>query len=189
MKMKPRLGKLAGRVETLAPIADRNAPVTDADWLATFERVATDGVMADEPDLPRALAEYRAAIEAAGESLNPPEDFKPGEKWESRVEGWRIAHPIPAVDTARAWMVELFLRSTDGVPPIPEAEFAELAAWFQANESTLREAMKPSDRLDLGDGTRESLTNLRWGIHQGPRATDAGIVAEKLRKAKARYGG
>ncbi len=189
MKIKPRLGQLAGRVETLAPLADRNAPVTDADWLATFERVVADGVMADEPDLPRALAEYRAAIETAGESLNPPTDFQPGEKWGSRVEGWRIAHPIPAVDAARAWMVELFLRSTAGVPPVSEAEFADLAAWFGANESRLREAMTPSQLLDLGDGTRESLANLRWGIRQGPRASDAGRVAEKLRKAKARHGG
>jgi hypothetical protein len=57
VKLNPHIGKLSGRVETLAPLAERHAPIPDADWLATFERVAADGVMADEPDLPRALAE------------------------------------------------------------------------------------------------------------------------------------
>lgn len=73
--------------------------------------------------------------------------------------------------------------------PEAEAEFAALADGLRANESRLREAMTPSDRLDFGDGTRESLANLRWGILQGPRASNAGFVAEKLRKARAAFGG
>lgn len=169
MNAAVRIAKLSARVGRVRPPDAPDLPETNADWLAVFERYLSDGSVATEPDFPRAVGLYRAAVAAAGTPVP--------------------ARPDPAAGALWVWLVAMLDRAWAGEPGVTEAEFADLADWFRANEERVRDAIRPGQLLDLGDGVRESLANLRWGIGQGPRAPSAGGVAEKLRKARAVYGG
>ena len=79
-------------------------------------------------------------------------------------------------------------RVADGVPPVTEAEFGELADWFDANRERLYGLSLPSQLLDLGDGLVTSTANVRYELARGPRAYRAGEVAEKVRCLKTLYG-
>jgi hypothetical protein len=47
---------------------------------------------------------------------------------------------------------------------------------------------RPSYLLEVGEGQRDSITKLRGKRDDGPRAWDAGEVAEQIRRLRARYG-
>ena len=85
------------------------------------------------------------------------------------------------------WLCEFFDRLHDGVPPVTEAEFAELGAWFLAHEDRLWTICLPSELLDLGDSDFESFGNVRWGITKGPRESGAGETAVWLRRIRESY--
>ena len=79
-------------------------------------------------------------------------------------------------------------RVNEGVPLVTEAEFAELAEWFHENRSRLYQESLPSQLLDVGDGEKTSVADLRASAWNGPRAHGAGKLAEQLRGLKARFG-
>ncbi len=163
MNPAARLAKLTARLERVRPAATGNLPVTDLDWLAVFERRLSDGSVASEPDFPRAVEEFRAAITAAGNSLIPPMDFRPRDSASARHLAWKIEHPNPQVESLWFWLAEMFQRALTGQPPVTEAEFADLATWFTANEDRLWAAIQPGQLFELGDGVRVSMAGLRWG--------------------------
>ena len=117
MKLRARLDRMAATLD-----GDTGTPVTDLAWAAEFEQTAKTGWFTGEPDFPRALATYRAAIAAHPETY-PPMGFEPERAAWDRQERWRQLHPRPAVDAARAWLAELYLRVWEGVPTVREQEF------------------------------------------------------------------
>ena len=66
-----------------------------------------------------------------------------------------------------------------------EAEFAE---WFHTNRSRPYQESLPSQLLDVGNGEKTSVADLRASAWKGPRAHGAGKLAEQLRGLKVRYG-
>ncbi len=192
MTVRARLRRLERAAPRPAPLDDW---LTERQWLEQFERMSRDGDLAGEPDAERALAEYRAALEraeaAADPPFDPPADFQPNltDLPRLRLLNWRDRFRFPELAAAWDWLAELVGRLEKGTPPVGEAEFAELAAWFAAHDQVLSSGVVPSGLLDVGDGRRVSSANLRWGIAQGPRAAGSGELAETLRRLRARHGG
>ena len=73
-------------------------------------------------------------------------------------------------------------------PPVTEAEFRDLATWLRANRR----------RLETQAGDGRCVVQFRWGtatafnvelmMERGPRTTNAGELAEAVRRLRARYG-
>ena len=82
----------------------------------------------------------------------------------------------------------MLTRVVEGIPPVSETEFAELAAWFADHDAGLFAASHPSELLDVGGGRRVSCANVRYALAKGPRADGAGRVAEDVRQLRARHG-
>ncbi|MCH7726711.1 MAG: hypothetical protein IH991_09560, partial [Planctomycetes bacterium] len=101
---------------------------------------------------------------------------------------WRQPRRYPDLTAAWFWLVEFFDRAREGVPPVTESEFAELAAWLHANDSRLHQASLSSQLLDLGNGEKTTVADIRHGVWKGARARGAGKLAEQLRGLKARFG-
>lgn len=186
MKMRSRLAKVSSIVQAHLPAADADEPPDEEGWLAIFARWGDEGFFAAEPDFPRALAEYRDALTRAKAQTDPPFDV-PADfdasipSAELRRHRWRTRERFPEVWDGWMWLAVIAERVWSDVPPVTEVEFADLAAWFDANQDRLYQASLPSQILDLGNGKRTSVTDLRWGVMQGPRDTRAGEVAELLR--------
>jgi hypothetical protein len=162
-------------------------------WLAAFEAWGRAGRFAHEPDFPVALDAYRAALSEAGAAgadppLYPPADFLPGQPEWWRLEEWRRPRWYHGVLAAWDWLYEMLDRLRKGIPPVTEAEFADLAGWFGQNSERLYRLALPSQLLDLGDGRMRSCGDLRAGLAKGARAREAGKLAEDLRQLRARYG-
>jgi hypothetical protein len=162
-------------------------------WLAAFEAWGRAGRFAHEPDFPVALDAYRAAIAEAVAGTDPPfyppADFLPGEPEWWRLEEWRRPRWYYGVLAAWWWLYEMLDRRRKGIPPVAEAEFAELAEWFKRNDERLYRLALPSQLLDLSDGRRTSCGDLRAGLAKGARAREVGKLAEDVRRLRARYGG
>jgi hypothetical protein len=79
-------------------------------------------------------------------------------------------------------------RIQECIPPVSEAEFTELAAWFAANEEWLSKQLDSNRFLDLGNGRKVSCCNLRYALRQGYRDSGAGTVAEDLRQLRSCFG-
>ncbi len=195
MNRRRRLDRILERlrVRHVAAGPSTGLPV-DADedqWLAAFEAMGNAGHFKRERDFPVALAEYRAALMAAhaqaDPSLDPPAKFRPDAPLRQRQRLWRTLERFPAVWNGFAWLAEIVRRVAEGEPPVTEAEFAELGAWFRAHEDRLWEMCLPSELLDLGDGESESFGNIRWGIESGARGSRAGGTAERIRRFRANY--
>jgi hypothetical protein len=92
------------------------------------------------------------------------------------------------VAAAWRWLAELHDRVVRGIPPLSEAEFAELAGWFRANEERLRRLALPSSLLDVGDGRKTAIADVRWQVGRGARLLGAGELAQTLRQLRERYG-
>jgi hypothetical protein len=95
---------------------------------------------------------------------------------------------FPEVRQGWRWLAGMVKRRIDGVPPVSIAEFERLAAWFVANQDRLLALSQPSCLLEVGKGRNDSVLNLRCQLDEGPRAWNAGAVAEQLRHLRARYG-
>ena len=108
------------------------------DWFEIFAAWAKRGDFDDEPDFLVALESYCQAIEDASEQTDPPfyppTDFMPNAAPRKRIVAWRQPRRYPVITTAWFWLVEFFDRVREGVPPVTESEFAELAAWLHAND-------------------------------------------------------
>jgi hypothetical protein len=163
-------------------------------WLAAFEAWGRQGYFASEPDFAAALAGYRDALRRAETRADPPWEA-PAEfmahlagRPDLRRHHWRSGDRFPELHAAWEWLAELACRVKDGVPPVSEAEFAQLAAWFGANDTRLYHGSLPSQCLELGDGRQTSNANLRYGLSKGPRQLGAGEVAADVRRLRARYG-
>ncbi len=104
--------------------------------------------------------------------FDPPTDFMPNmaDLPEVRLLNWRTRWRFPDVDAGWWWLSEMFGCVTEGKPSVTEAEFAELADWFAANDERLYQLSLPSQLLDLGGGRKTSSANLRWKKAGGPRA-------------------
>ena len=58
---------------------------------------------------------------------------------------------------------------------------------FLANQDRLT-VSRPSYLLEVGDGNRDSVSNLCSKLDEGPRGWEAGEVAEQIRRLRVRYG-
>jgi tetratricopeptide (TPR) repeat protein len=175
----------------LAECLHKEDELTDEDWLEAFAAWGRHGYFEREADFPAALAAYRQALAETARAdppFYPPPDFLPQLSPGRRRLRWRRAHHFPQVEAAWNWLAEMHNRRTDNLPPVTEAEFAHLARWFDENAERLKQSAAPSHLLDLGDGNRVALADLRSRIGKGPRALGAGQLAEDLRKLRARYG-
>jgi hypothetical protein len=186
-----RLAHLEAQLRPASPVAEE--PRDEDGWLAVFEELGRDGLFKAEPDFPVALAFYRDALARAHAStdppFDPPPDFQPHlSSHHLRCQGWRDRFRFPDLDEGFNWLGEMLERVCEGIPPITEAEFRELAEWFAANDARLYQLALPSQLLDLGGGRRTSCTNIRYGLAKGPRADGAGEVAEGVRELHRRYG-
>ena len=56
------------------------------------------------------------------------------------------------------------------IPPVTEAEFAELSAWIEANAERLERLADSSGLFDVGRGRRTCCGNVRFALRDGPRA-------------------
>jgi hypothetical protein len=193
MTMRMRMKRVEAEVRRLTP-APRTARLTEEDWLERYEAWGRAGAFAAEPDFPTALAFYRDALARAKAQadppFDPPADFMPNlaDLPHARLLNWRTSQRFPDVDAGWWWLSEMFGRVSDGAPPATEAEFAELADWFAANDERLYQLSLPSQLIDLGGGRKTSTANVRWRLAVGPRAKGAGEVAEDLRRLRALYG-
>lgn len=70
-----------------------------------------------------------------------------------------------------------------------EAEFAELAAWFEANRDRLYGIQQASgtDFITLGSGERFAVWHVTYHVRKGARAEGAGKAAEHIRRLQAAY--
>jgi hypothetical protein len=74
---------------------------------------------------------------------------------------------VPEVRAGLDWLSEMLGRLVEGVPPVSEAEFAELAAWFAAHDAGLLALSRPSELLDVGGGRRVWCANIRYYTFRG----------------------
>jgi hypothetical protein len=149
-----RIESLEGRVRALGRLS---AHLTEVDWILVFEHMDAQGIFDGEPDFPVALEAYRRAVQAAGED-------GPGGEY---LSGWQ-------------WIAEMYGRVRACKPPVTEAEFGELAEWFDANEGRL-----PRDEwLDIGGGRRVDRVNLRHQFSKGPRSSGVTELVEDLRRLR-----
>ncbi len=166
-------------------------------WLSIYEEQGRNGFFKDEPDFPIALEHYRDALARARASLEPPLDppheFLPNNQMRRQL--WRMNWPngphFKELSAAHDWVAEMHRRVHEGIPPVTEAGFRELAEWFAANEARLRHLSQESQDtqlLDLDDGRRISCANIRFSLREGPRASGAGQIAEDIRELKRRDG-
>jgi hypothetical protein len=167
--------------------------LTEQQWLDLFERLGRDGVFAAEPDFPAALAEYRLALQTAltqtDPPFDPPADFMPNlaDLPHLRLLNWRTESRFPDLWRAWTWLAEMLDRVVEGIPPVSDAEFTQLADWFVANEKRLSRWTDAGGSVDLGQVRKVSCGNLRYAIGQGWRATGAGRVAADIRQLRGRF--
>jgi hypothetical protein len=106
--------------------------------------MARKGHFSAEPDFPEALELFRSAVERG--------DPDPVE-WE--------------------WVAEILSRVIHGKPPVTEAEYQELVAWYERNSSADQRVDRANLRNDLAIG--------------GPRRRGATKVVEDLRELRAAH--
>ena len=164
--------------------------------LEEFERLGRSGFFAGEPDFPRALADFRAAIEKAKRSVDPPWEWPPDFMDDPKVGGaerelaWRDRGTrFPDVNRAFVSIDTMIRRVEKGPPVIGEAEFNVLADWFDANRRRIVLSIK--DRIggmvDLGDGRFEHIRVLEMFRGRGIWHETIGKTAKDLRRLKERF--
>ena len=194
MRLATRLRRLEARAQAQDPPPSPEPP-DEEQWLEIFQDWGRAGHFRHEPDFKTAIAVLREALSDARASTNPPfeppEDFRPDDRRWRRLECWRTPDRFPRVVEGLEWLQEMRARINFPTPPVSEAEYRELEAWFRANEPRLMalERTFSTWQLPLGDGTRVACSSIRYDLwHHGPRGEGSGRTAEALRKLKARYG-
>ena len=206
MKLASRLKKLEAQVA--ARPVEQDWP-DEGDWLDQYAAWGAKGLFRHEPDFATALADARAAVARAKGSIDPPwlppADFEIGagaaapgyEKQRAAVRryDWRSRH-FPQVRAALGWLHEMRHRAVEGIPPVSEAEFAELAAWHAANAERLdrlADERRPAQLLDVGligsviHRVRVRSWMVRCELRHGPRAEDSGRCAETIRRLRVMF--
>ncbi len=194
MTIKTRIKHLEAAARRMAPAQGAPDRFDEEGWLVVFEAWGRQRWSAAEPDFATALADYRDALQRAKAQADPPWEV-PAEfnmhqvdQPDLRQRNWRNDVRFPELRAAWWWLAEMACRFRDGVPPVSEAEFGDLAAWFEANDKRLYHESLPSQCLELGGGRQTSNGNIRHGLRKGPRGMGAGEVAEDVRRLRARYG-
>ncbi len=178
---------LRTRITRLERVARREPPGKSqmddgpTELLLMLEQLDRQGLFDHEPDFPVALENFRSALER--EQAEPQ-----GETGLGLPNPLDALRPSPLLE-AEQWLGEILTRAGQGVPPVTEAEFQELAEWFQEHESWICQSLGSSGFIGLGNGRRISTANLRYGLSQGPRVGGAGQLAEDVRQLKARMEG
>ena len=186
--LNARLAQLRSRLVESMPTCDPwPAPW---DTLVEFEKCADE--FADEPDFAKAVQFFRQAMEqalAAGPSTGSRIHGDPNKRREPAfLEVLRLGDQFPDVPVAYEWLSEMRWRLLRGIPPVGEAEFAELSAWFEANEERLDRLADSTGLFDVGCDRRTCCWHVRAALRAGPRAEGAGEAAEDIRQLQARYG-
>jgi hypothetical protein len=190
MNLRLRVRRLEGQALRRRLSAHANE-ILEEDWLQVYESWANQDVFAEEADFPVALAGYRLALAEARHGqppLDPPPDFQPQQPARQRITWWRRQHFYPALNNAWLWLAEFLERLHQGIPPITQAEFRELADWFGTNEERLTRLAATSEVLEVSAGRKTSLRNLSCGLMRGCQVLGVGRLAEDLRFLRARYG-
>lgn len=187
VKRLDALARRAGWSDTRLP-----SRLDEAGWLALVEKLGRDGGFDGEPDFSTAVVLYGTALARARASshfpFEPPADFQPHERDRHRRRvSWRTEERFPELAAAGEWLCEMLGRLRDGVPPVSEAEFANLAVWFRANEARLYELSLPMQSLELSAWRQTSCSEVSFALDRGPRVRGAGQVAEDVRRLKVRY--
>jgi hypothetical protein len=172
-----------------AQMPDRFIWPTPWEWIAKFEEWQVAGHFSKEPDLPKALAFYRGALEqalAADPSIESRIHGDPHKRREPAfLEVLRIGDRFPDVPVAYNWLMEIQWRVCRGIPPVTEAEFAALGAWFEVYEERLATLADSSGLFDVGCGRRTCCWYIRSALRVGPRVEGAGEVAEDIRRLRS----
>jgi hypothetical protein len=186
MRLLRRLHRLEGTARSAAA-ACAAKPFTAVDWLTLFETEGRQGLYAAEPDFPAALAFYREAVERAqARGLLPR---PPAARTVTRPPRGRLTERDLELAVGWGWLLEMTRRARQGVPPVTETECAELSAWFGAHAGELERRLQPARWFEMGDGRLLTVGNIWESLSRGPRELGAGLVAEDVRRLRARYGG
>jgi len=173
------------------PAHENIQPRNEDDWFAAFEEFGREGHFKAESDFHVARALYRDALIRAHASVDspydPPPEFRTGEPTHKREDAWRSRERFPDLDAGFMWLAEILHRVCDGVPPVTEDEFRELAEWFAANDARLCQLF-PIQLVDLVPGRCTSLVSIRYYLARGPRVDGAGRLAEEIRQLRQRHG-
>lgn len=155
MSLKQRLER-AEQVEAgMGPVPE---PLpTAAEWLAWFEGLAAAGYLATEPDHPKALADFRAAL-AAWQERAPAAAGRPGTLHQPDPNPW----PADLRD-AFAWFGSMVRRVREGQPWPDTGDVYDLRKWFRAHRDDLQGA-KLNGRVTLSDGSSHSLVAFEIGL-------------------------
>jgi hypothetical protein len=177
---------ISKQIEKAKKALAARAPVRSAwpdteEWIAQLKESERAGYFRNEPDFPKALALYLDALGRARAAGQPVESDVPADQ-RPRYERF------PDELAEYYWISEISWRVFRGIPPVTEAEFAELGAWFAANEERLEGLADSSSLLNVGRGRKTCCWYIRFALRQGPRAEGAGESAEDIRQLRARYG-
>lgn len=159
MKRLDRLRRLERKVPVPYQPPEPPVELTDEYWLKQVPIWAGIGMFDREADFPAAWAAYEAAVAL-------PQDDPAARR--------------AAIDMAFDWVAEIGGRTLQGLPPLTEGEFAELAGWWAANQDRLRSLAGDAAVLEVGGATM-TMAELRAGVERGARAGGATAVAEQLR--------
>jgi hypothetical protein len=187
------------RIETAAAprlkrLAEQATWSRDEDWVKLFAAWGRQGRFATEPDFPVALAFYTEAVRRSKAQADPPFDppayFMPGllDQPGQRCSYWRSQLRFPEVHAGQEWLYEMLSRIEDGIPPVTEAEFGELARWVEANAARLRGLPVPPGLPLPWGGGRDWVRCLLVTVRQGARRKGAGELARALRALRAQHG-
>ena len=186
---RTKLRKLLPALDRVAP-SDPDTPLSPDDWLGLFTLHGENVLEDREPDFPTALARFREALTAAKAGTDPPYDppasFRsPALTRAGRAADWRTPRRFPALWDTWRWPAEMTERAMLGIPPVTEVEFAELTAWFAANEAEV--VVRVGESVVL-NGKRVSLKRVRRGLKRGPRVPGAGKTAKMVRELRSQLG-
>ena len=198
MSLRNRINKLEQQQPDREPLLFRDEEAY-VSWCAD-----NPALFDHEPDFPVALALAQETVNRARLSTDPPwidPNLEAGVpiplSHNLRVLRLRLyrRHWFPEAHKAVGWLEEMDHRRNHGIPPVSEAEYAELAAWLEAN----------AERLDrIADGNRPELIDVgkigddwyatkvrswmvRYGLKDGPRCEGAGKDAETIRRLRSMY--
>lgn len=80
-------------------------------------------------------------------------------------------------------------RAKEGVTPVTETEFADLAAWLTTHRDRLLGLLGASEKVRPRGGKSVEVDRPVRKVARGPRVLGAGRVAEQVRRLRLHYPG